>query len=85
MQMNSFPPLYLAQYVLYLVQCLISERKQNSKCVSIHTFLCEAEQLKTDDESEILNIKSRESIERKLGDVTSIWNQEHRKNQCTQR
>ena len=48
-------------------------------------FLCEAEQLKTDDESEILNIKSRESIERKLGDVTSIWNQEHRKNQCTQR
>ena len=46
--------------------------EQNSKCVSIHMFLCEAEQLKTDDESEILNVKSRESIERKLGDVTSI-------------
>ena len=75
MQMNSFPPLYLVQYVPFLIQCLISEPNQNTKCVSNLTFLWEAEQLKTD-ESEILNIKSRESIERKLGNVTSIWNRE---------
>ena len=57
-----------------IISCSVSyfRTETNSKCVSIHTFLCEAEQLKTDDESEILNIKSRESIERELGDVTSI-------------